>query len=82
MLNGLGRFSAAVWGLVALFVFWLLADVCFSGEQPTSDNLLGVFVLALTLYAVYGLHRLTCWVIGGRAKPSSNGTFPIGRGGA
>ncbi|VTU20092.1 hypothetical protein SRS16CHR_02573 [Variovorax sp. SRS16] len=69
MLNGLGRLSAAIWGFVGLWVFWLLASVCFSAKQAAGENLKGALVLVSAMAIVYGLHRVTCWVMGGFAQP-------------
>lgn len=33
MLVGLGRFSAVVWTLIGLWVFWLLTGVSFRGHR-------------------------------------------------
>lgn len=47
-------------------VFWLLASASFSADQPSSENLKGALVIAVAMVLVDGLHRLTCWVVGGR----------------
>lgn len=69
MLRGLGRVSAVVWGFIGLWVFWILASVCFSSSQPAGENLKGALIVAVGLGIVYALHRVTCWVMGGFSRP-------------
>ena len=53
--EGLRRVSAVAWGFVGVYVFWLLAGICFSSTQSTGDNLQGAVVVAVAVAIVYGL---------------------------
>ena len=62
MLAGLGRFSAVVWGLVTVWVFWLLSGVFFNGPVVLAADLVKAWlVIALAMGLCYVLHRATCW---------------------
>lgn len=72
MLTGLGRFSAAVWTLVGLGVFWLLTGIAFSGPAlPAGETFKAWVLIAMALGICYLLHRATCWVLGGAARTPS-----------
>jgi hypothetical protein len=69
MLTGLGRFSAVVWTLVGLLVFWLLTGAAFSGPAlPAGETFKAWVFIVLAMGACYLLHRATCWLFGAAAR--------------